>query len=139
MGAVWTLGPHMMWFEEPDTVRVTLSGVYDMKLLEESRALVLELQKRHPTLYLIMDARNGAGMAADVRKQLSTSEDYMPYAASAMFGTGFAMRTMINMMVRAGSLLGRSSSRPFVMVGTEEEAKAWVAKVREADRLKQTA
>ncbi|MFP2931323.1 STAS/SEC14 domain-containing protein [Pyxidicoccus sp. 3LG] len=129
----------MLWFEEPDTVRLALVGVYDAKLLEESRALVLELQKRYPTLYLIMDARQGAGMSADVRKLLSSDENYMPYAASVMYGTGFAMRTMINMMVRAGSLLGRTSSRPFAMVGTEEEARAWVAEQREADRLKQPA
>jgi hypothetical protein len=137
MGAVWTLGPHKMWFEEPDTVRLVTVGVYDMKLLEESNALVRELKNRFPTLYLISDSRQGTGMSADVRKALGENPDLMPYAGSVMFGTSFAMRTMVNMMIRAQELLGVKGGIPFAMVATEEEAKAWVAAQREAARAKQ--
>ncbi|WP_240360497.1 STAS/SEC14 domain-containing protein [Pyxidicoccus caerfyrddinensis] len=136
MGAVWTLGPHKMWFEEPDTVRLVTVGIYDMKLLEESNALVRELKKNHPTLYLISDSRQGTGMSADVRKLLGENQDLMPYAASVMFGSSFAMRTMVNMMIRAGELMGKKGGIPFAMVGTEEEAKAWVAEQREAAKSK---
>lgn len=136
MGAVWTLGPHKMWFEEPDTVRLVTVGMYDMKLLEESNALVRELKQRYPTLYLISDSRQGTGMTPDVRKALGENPDLMPYAASAMFGSSFAMRTMINMMMRAQQLLGVKGAIPFTMVATEEEAKAWVAQQREAARAK---
>ena len=127
MGSVWTLGPHKMWFEEPDTVRLVTVGMYDMKLLEESNALVRELKQRYPTLYLISDSRQGTGMSADVRKVLGENPDLLPYAGSVMFGSSFAMRTMVNMMTRAQELLGRKRNIAFAMVATEEEAKAWVA------------
>lgn len=132
MGAVWTLGPHKMWFEEPDTVRMVTVGAYDMKLLEESNALVRELQKNHPTLYLITDSRQGTGMTPDVRKLLGEKPDLMPYAGSVMYGSSFAMRTMVNMMMRAQQLLGVTADIKFAMVATEEEAKAWVAEQRAA-------
>ena len=131
MGAVWTLGPHKMWFEEPDTVRLVTVGVYDMKLLEESRALVLELHKTYPTLYQIVDSRQGTGMTADVRKLMGEKTDLFPFKGSVMWGTGFAMRTMVNMMIRAGELLGRKGDLEFTMVATEAEAEAWVARLRE--------
>ncbi|MBZ4415645.1 STAS/SEC14 domain-containing protein [Myxococcus sp. RHST-1-4] len=105
-----------------------------MKLLEESNALAQELKKTHPTLYLISDTRQGTGMAPDVRKLLGENPDLMPYAGSVLFGSSFAMRTMVNMMVRAGELLGRTAKHKFAMVATEEEAKAWVAEQREAAR-----
>ncbi|MFP2911881.1 STAS/SEC14 domain-containing protein [Pyxidicoccus sp. 3LFB2] len=136
MGAVWTLGPHKMWFEEPDTVRLVTVGVYDMKLMEESNALVRELKQRYPTLYLITDSRQGTGMTADVRKALGENPDLMPYAGSVMYGSSFAMRTMVNMMIRAGELMGVKGTTAFAMVATEEDAKAWVAKQREIDRAK---
>ena len=136
MGAIWTLGPHKMWFEEPDTVRLVTVGVYDMKLMEESNALVRELKQRYPTLYLITDSRQGTGMSADVRKALGSNPDLMPYAGSVMYGSSFAMRTMVNMMIRAGELMGVKGTTAFAMVATEEEAKAWVAAQREADRAK---
>ncbi|MCP3141082.1 STAS/SEC14 domain-containing protein [Pyxidicoccus xibeiensis] len=139
MQTMWTLGPHKMWFEEPDTVRMVTVGPYDMKLLEESVALTRELQKRYPRLYIITDARQGTGMTADVRKLLGENPDYLPYVGSAMYGSSFAMRTMINMMIRAQQLLGRTGTTAFAMVATEEDAKAWVAKQREADRAKKTA
>jgi hypothetical protein len=125
-----------MWFEEPDTVRLVTVGMYDMKLLEESNALVRELQQRYPTLYLISDSRQGTGMTADVRKTLGENPDLLPYAGSVMFGSSFAMRTMVNMMTRAQELLGRKRNIAFAMVATEEEAKAWVAEQREAARTR---
>ncbi|QSQ27706.1 STAS/SEC14 domain-containing protein [Pyxidicoccus parkwayensis] len=130
MGAIWTLGPHKMWFEEPDTLRLVTVGVYDMKLLEESNAIANELKKLHPTLYLISDSRQGTGMSADVRKLLGEKPEMMPYAGSVMFGSSFAMRTMVNMMIRAGELMGRKADTEFAMVATEEDAKAWVAERR---------
>lgn len=136
MGAVWTLGPHKMWFEEPDTVRLVTVGAYDMKLMEESNALVRELKQRYPTLYLISDTRQGTGMTAEVRKALGENPDLMPYVGSVMFGSSFAMRTMVNMMIRAQELMGIKGSIAFAMVATEEEAKAWVVEQREAARAK---
>ncbi|MFP2931322.1 STAS/SEC14 domain-containing protein [Pyxidicoccus sp. 3LG] len=138
MEAMWTLGPHKMWFEEPDTVRMVTVGPYDMKLMEESTALVRELKKRYPTVYLITDARQGTGMTAEVRKALGENPDLLPYAGSVMYGSSFAMRTMVNMMIRAQEILGRKGGTAFAMVATEEDAKAWVAKQREADRAKQS-
>ena len=138
MGAVWTLGPHKMWFEEPDTLRMITVGPYDMKLLEESNAIAHELKKHNPRLFLITDSSQGTGMTADVRKLLGEKPDLMPYAASVMYGSSFAMRTMVNMMIRAQQLLGRTGSTAFTMVATEEEAKAWIAAQREALAKKAT-
>jgi hypothetical protein len=70
-------------------------------------------------------------MAADVRKMMGEKPDLFPFKGSVMWGTGFAMRTMVNMMVRAGELLGRKGDLEFTMVATEEEAVAWVAALRE--------
>jgi hypothetical protein len=125
-----------MWFEEPDTVRLVTVGAYDLKLMEESNAIARELKKHHPTLFLITDSRQGTGMTADVRKALGENPDLMPYAGSVMYGSSFAMRTMVNMMIRAAELLGRKGSGAFAMVATEEEAKAWVAAQREAHAKK---
>lgn len=136
MGALWTLGLHKMWFEEPDTVRLVTVGAYDMKLLEESNALVRELQQRYPTLYLIVDSRQGTGMTAEVRKALGENPDLMPYVGSVMFGGSFAMRTMVNMVIRAQELTEGKGSSAFAMVASEEEAKVWVAEQREASRAK---
>jgi hypothetical protein len=132
MGAIWTLGPHKLWFEEPDTMRMVVVGPYDMKLMEESNALARELKQRYPTLYLITDSRQGTGMTAEVRKALGENPGLMPYAATVMYGVSFAMRTMVNMMTRAQELMGVTADIKFSMVATEEEAKAFIAAQREA-------
>ncbi|NMO16291.1 hypothetical protein HPC49_27055 [Pyxidicoccus fallax] len=134
MGNVWTLGPHKVWFEEPDTVWLATDGVYDMKLLQEMRVLVLELKKTHPVLHHIVDARKGSGMSPDVRKLMGEHPDTLPFDSSVMYGSSFAMRTMVNMMSRAQELLGRKATIKFTMVATEEEARSWTAEQREAAR-----
>ena len=77
-------------------------------------------------------------MTPAVRKLLGEKPDLMPYAASVMYGSSFAMRTMVNMMIRAQELLGVTGKTRFTMVATEEDAKAWIAQQREADRAKKT-
>ncbi|QSQ27707.1 hypothetical protein JY651_23600 [Pyxidicoccus parkwayensis] len=137
MSVIWTLGPHKMWFEEPDTVRLATVGVYDQKLMEESNALAFELKKTHPTLYLISDMSRSTGMSAEARKLLVDKPELLPYSGTVTYGLNFAVRTMVNMMVRAGELLGRNTtSHAFAVVADEAGAKAWVLQQREAARAK---
>ncbi|MBZ4415646.1 STAS/SEC14 domain-containing protein [Myxococcus sp. RHSTA-1-4] len=137
MGAMWTMGLSKLWFEEPDTVRLVTVGAFDMKLMTEVNAVAEELRVHHPAIYLVSDMRQSSGLTPEVRKAIGESPDANPFAGMVIFGASFAVRTMANMMTRAAALLGRQGTKPFAMVDTEEEAKAWVAAQRDAARVKQ--
>ncbi|MFP2931321.1 STAS/SEC14 domain-containing protein [Pyxidicoccus sp. 3LG] len=125
-----TFGPHKAWFEAPDTLRVVVVGDFDVKLKDEVDALARELQALHPALYLVSDMRQSTGFTPEVRRSVGENPDQSPFAGMVIFGASFAVRTMANMMARASTLLGRPGTRPFIMVDTEDEARAWVAALR---------
>ncbi|ADO68036.1 uncharacterized protein STAUR_0227 [Stigmatella aurantiaca DW4/3-1] len=88
---------------------------------------VQEFKKRHDTLYLLMDAREGTGFTAEARRALNDDRSLIPYAGAVFFGASFAMRAIANMMSRAGTLMGHPPAYPTVFTTTEEEARAWIS------------
>jgi hypothetical protein len=132
----WSFGQSKLSFEEPDVVRMALHGETTLKLMREMIVLVHEFRATRPRIYLIADMRQNTSIAPDARKGMSEDASLMPYAATAMFGGSFAVRTMTNMLSRAMKLLGTGPDSPYVFVDTEDEAKAWVARQRAADAAK---
>ncbi|WP_225413187.1 SpoIIAA family protein [Stigmatella hybrida] len=125
-------GPHTLSFEEPDIVRLTPHGQFDLREAREMILRVREFQKGREALYLLVDARQGTGFSAEVRRAISEDRSLVPYAGVALFGASFTLRTIANMMERANVLLGRPSTYQSVFTKTEEEARAWIDAQRAA-------
>ncbi|NMO16290.1 STAS/SEC14 domain-containing protein [Pyxidicoccus fallax] len=128
MGVMWTLGRSKLWFEGPDTLRLAVVGVFDLALVEASRAVTAELLARQPTLYLIADLRQSSGLSPELRKALAAHPDESPYTGIVLFGASLPVRTAGGTRSHATVARGTLS---FALVETEEEAKAWVAALRE--------
>jgi hypothetical protein len=138
MGAAWTLGPHRVSFESPDLLRVVPVGLLDLKLVEDVEALALELQSRYPVLYLVSDLRQCTGMSPGMREAFAHDPDRSPFAGMAVFGASFALRTVSNALSQAARLGGHPDRKPFALVDTEAEARAWIASWRDATQILKT-
>jgi hypothetical protein len=138
MGAAWTLGPHRVSFEAPDLLRVVPMGLLDLKLVEDMKALALELQARYPVLYLVSDLRQCTGMEPELREALAQNPDRSPFAGMAVFGASFALRALSNSLSRAARLRDSPDRKPFALVDTEAEARAWISSWREATGVLKT-
>ncbi len=129
MSQEWNIGPMYVRFEEPDVLYSRGEGSTDAESIRAFNRLAEELARKHGRMYLIADMSKATGMDPQARK---ASSEYTggrsPFEGMVVCGASFTMRTVVNMMLRAGQLLGRESNLHFVE--TEADARAWIAERR---------
>ncbi len=130
MSQEWKINRMHIRFEEPDILFSRGEGETDAETMRAFNRLAEELSAKHGQLYLLTDMTKSTGMTPEARK-VSTeySGGKSPFAGMAFFGASFAMRTLVNMMVRASQLLGRVDA-PMQFVESEADARAWAADLR---------
>ncbi|ADO69747.1 STAS/SEC14 domain-containing protein [Stigmatella aurantiaca] len=130
METEWSFGPHSLSFEAPDTAKFVLRGPLEHAEMLAIRAQLEELRNRQGPLYLLGDVRQSTGYSLESRQAIGAEKERVPYTAVAFFGASFTMKTVSNMILRANSILGRSTGTQAVFMDTEEEARAWLAAQR---------
>ncbi|ADO68535.1 uncharacterized protein STAUR_0731 [Stigmatella aurantiaca DW4/3-1] len=112
-------------------MRVTLHGQMGLKEVRETVAVAEEFKKGKGRIYLLVDASHGSGYSHEARRAIGEEPRLSPYTAIVLFGASTTMRAISALMIRALALLGRMPQGTMVFKDTEEEARAWVADMRE--------
>ena len=129
MAEEWKFGALNVRFEEPDTLFSFGVGETDGESMRAFNKHCEALAARHGKLYLITDMTRSTGMTPEARKLSTEYSSGNPFNGMVFFGASFTMRTIVNMMVRAGQLLGRNDGA-MQFVQNEAEARAWIADLR---------
>jgi hypothetical protein len=127
------LGKHRMRIEQ-DVLFVVAQGEIEgdeiIALCEE----LLQIQQQYGWAFEIVDARAGAGMSANTRRQNAEwHRQHSLNVEAAIFGAGVFLQTIFSLIANALRILGRGRLQS-QFVANEVEARAWVALRREAKR-----
>ncbi|MDC0713742.1 STAS/SEC14 domain-containing protein [Stigmatella sp. ncwal1] len=111
-------------------MKFVLKGPLEHAEMLAIRARLEALRNLQGPLYLLGDVRQSTGYSLEARQAIGAETGRVLYAAVAFFGASFNMRTVSSMILRANSILGRSTGTQAVFKDTEEEARAWLAEQR---------
>lgn len=128
----FAIGRHVVSLEAPSYVSVVLDGPMSVEEAESFTQIVRELALTEGGIYLLADATRFVSSGARVRKVIAEGNLFTgPVRALAVFGASFPLRITINMVVKASMHLfpGRFDF-PFELVGSESQARAFLAKHR---------
>ena len=123
------VGKHSLRYEPPDTIVVVLQGSVD-----EEDAVVISKQavdwsEGAPCLLVIVDVRQLSSMSQQARKVGASMGYRLPPRATAVVGGSFAVRMLMDLVLRASELLG-TKKRFTKHCPDEAAARAWVAEMR---------
>jgi hypothetical protein len=122
--------PHMIIeLELPDIVFVRTKGIVDKQDMLDMTDVLERGVRGWPQVFLLVDQSAQEGMTAEARKVAPDMGDWIPYRGTVMFGGGFAVRTLGQMLMKLINL-GRKSENPTTFVKEESEARAWLAQRR---------
>jgi hypothetical protein len=121
----WQFGSHSMWVAAPDVLRLDLDGEVNCEqlqnILDTQEAWGRDLARWFSIVNMSQFGKSTAESRAYMAKRTPN-----PRVTSIAFGASFAMRTVVEMMMRARRLLYREVNEKFFMVATEAEAWARV-------------
>jgi hypothetical protein len=122
--------PHMtIELEHPDVVFVKTIGTVDKQDMLDMTDVLERGVRGWSQVFLLVDQSAQDGMTADARKVAPDMGDWIPYRGTVMFGGGFTVRTMGQMLMKLINL-GRKIDNPTTFVKAESDARAWLAKRR---------
>lgn len=102
--------------------------VQDLKVFFEQR---VALQRQRGRVFLLVDARDFAGVPSESRKYaVEFKPELPPRGAMVVFGSGLLIRTAVSLILAAGRLLGRRNLSTVWFVAEEAEARALIDRER---------
>jgi hypothetical protein len=105
-----------------------LITVQDLQTFFEQRTA---LQRRRGRVFLLVDARDFAGIPAEARKYAIQFNPGTPLrGAIVVFGSGLIIRTAVSLILAAGRLLGRRDVTNVFFVTDEVEGRALLDRER---------
>lgn len=123
------IGPHWATKELPDVLHLRVEGDVELEHIKGFLEVVGEFPGR---VHVLRDARRSRIVKPAAREYMLKHMPRGKVVSFISFGAPFHARTMITMLGKAIQLLLRES--PVVgFANTEEEARAWIDKIR-ADR-----
>jgi hypothetical protein len=124
------IGPHRVTIELPDVLYLHLAGDVEIDHMKGFIAAVVEFPA---DVHILRDARNSRVVTASAREYMLKVMPKGKVVSFISFGAPFHARTIITMMGKAIRLLLHDS--PVVgFTNTEEEARAWINKIRNGRR-----
>lgn len=126
----WQFGAHSLREVAPDTLHLELVGLVEgdelQQIVETENAWGLD----KPQWFIIGDLSRLGGSTPASRAYMAEIPPN-PHSISIVYGTSFAMRILVDMMMRARRLLSRAEPDAFVIVATEADAWAEVERRRQ--------
>lgn len=121
-----TSGRHEFWYEG-DLLGVRFRGPITQEAVEALRDAVNAVADEHPRSYLIADLHECTGIDPEARKFMAewSREPDRGLVGTAVYGTGFMLRTLVTLTIKAIKLLGKSRSE-LLFFKDEAEARDWV-------------
>jgi hypothetical protein len=120
------VGPHRVRIELPDVLYVQLNGDVER---EHSKVFIDAVGEFPARVYVLRDARKSGIVTRQAREFMLNNMPAAKLVAFISFGASFQGRTVITMIAKAVRLLRQNS--PIVgFTNTENEARAWIDKIR---------
>lgn len=125
---------HRVTFESPDIVNVSLIGTLTAIEGEAIIRRIHELGREHGPLFWLIDVSRFTTSGERVRDVfLKGGDERYPIYAGVMCGAPFPVRVAMMMVLTAGArIMPKSFSFPFEFTATNDQAREWIAKKRNA-------
>lgn len=127
------VGSHGFRFYAPDRITIVFGGVFTVEEAEEVVRLMHDAGDRFGPICIGVDATEFRPSGTRVRNVFASGNG-RPFnaRAAAIWGTNYTIRTMFNMVIRAGTFLKKDFiTYPVEFCRDEAEAWAWFATLKE--------
>lgn len=123
-------GRHEFWYEG-DLLGVRFRGPITREAVEALRDAVNAVTAEHPRSFLIADLHECTGIDPEARKYMAvwSNEPDRGLVGTAVFGTGFMLRTLVTLTIKAIKMLGQART-DLLFFKDEAEAREWVRSER---------
>lgn len=120
------IGRHIVHFTDPDLFHIRFIGDVRGSDFGELGEFFREAAGK---IFLLVDATQMGTVSAEARlvKQIPIS------AGSAVFGAPFQARVALSILNKVYMMVNKDQAVPLGFFDTEEEARAWLARVRRVD------
>jgi hypothetical protein len=126
MAKDYPIGAHELRYEEPDTMILRWRGPMNPEDVLEIGRIARDLRADGvQSCGIVIDARQEGGISAAARKVILDIVKGKYWHATVYFGASFKVRVMIDLISNASRLVIKDSP-PLAVVGTEEQARAWL-------------
>lgn len=125
------VGAHQLVFEQ-DLVLVRVRGDYNLPDAQQVGDELAALMGRQGRVYILVDLTQAGTIPPESRRFLAEWNKQYTLGGVANFGGGAAIRLLSTLLMNAYRLI-RPEGAPLVYVGSEAEARAWVAAQRQQD------
>jgi hypothetical protein len=129
----WELGRHVIRWEPPDLLFVSLRGPASVADAAQVQAIYDAVHERAGNFYVVFDTSRLEFMEAGARAAWIRRDKPYPIRHVVAFGASFALRTLIITVYRAGRLVAPASFPfPFEWAENEEKARLRIDEIRRA-------
>jgi hypothetical protein len=130
------LGTHELWYEA-DTDVIVFVHVGTIFEAEAAELVDFLMARAHAApdgrIFVISDTRRASGVTSEARKVMAAKKMEEFEINVAMVGASFAVRSIINLVVRAIAVTGRSKVS-LCALATEAEGRVWLNERKQARR-----
>lgn len=126
------VGPHQFRFTPPNRVSFIFRDTFD----EDHAAAYIhfvhaQADRCGGVLEGIVDVRGLSRVTAGARSRVTKAHKAYPYRHIALVGASFSMRTVIDMVIKAGRVIAPSTfTFSYAFVSTLAEGEAWLEAMR---------
>lgn len=112
---------------EGDLLLVRFRGTITQEAVEALRDAVNAVTDENPRSYLLADLHECTGIDPEARRFMAiwSRDPDRGLVGTAVYGTGFMLRTLVTLTIKAIKLLGKSRTE-LLFFKDEAEARAWV-------------
>jgi len=125
-------GEHLFWHEpEAGLTCIAYNGMLNEAEVAEMQVVIEKWQDMNEPCFYLIDNRNSTGLTGGARKAIAkTGEERSGQVYCAIFGAGFALRVVLNLLFKAMEL---TSNKNIVRFANDEaDARAWLVEHRRA-------
>lgn len=114
------LGPHR-FYRDRDVLFVELRGDFTRNEVQELWSVVIEIEQEHGHVFRIYDAREGGKMTPEARQYINDRKRvHVPKGPDVIAGANFAVRTIVELIQRAGRLLRIKQAPVFFLASLDD-------------------
>ncbi len=123
------LGPHTV-DTDGDCLLVWQRGTFQLDHMQAFCAEADRVIAEHGRVFIINNSSGGGSYSPEARRYASQWQNALHVQGAVIFGASFGFSVVITMMARAIAMFSKYHI-PMATVGTESEARAWVATRRQ--------
>ena len=126
------IGKHEFWFFSPNRLHGILRGAVEVDDIRATAEYSIECaQRAGEMLHYSVDITGLERISEAARKFAIEYDQPYAYDAIAFIGTGFSVRTLIRMVVKAGTIVSpKNFAFSYKFVDSFDDANTWFAELK---------